>query len=132
MTTPDNAPARVTLQIKRRRREDPVRFIVRLVNDHDEPVDLYLCGREITFDVIVSRTKGPVVWQRLSGQVIQAILRLETLGPLEAIELEDRWDLHDNGGRHVGYGSYEMKAVVLTDGTMSLESPTVMFDVDGR
>ena len=68
MTAPDQAPAKVTLHIKRRRREDPVHFIVRLVNEHDEPVDLYLRGREITFDVIVSRAKGPIVWQRLQGQ----------------------------------------------------------------
>ena len=132
MTTPDNAPARVTVEIKRRRREDPVHFIVRLANEHDEPVDLYLRGRDITFDVIVARAKGPIVWQRLQGQVIQAILRLETLGPLEAIELEGEWNLRDNKGRHVGYGSYEMKAVVLTDDTMSLESPPVLLDVDER
>ena len=133
MLTPDEPPARVTLDIEtRRRRDDPLRFIIRIVNDNDFPVDLYLGGRDITYDVIVSRRNGPVVWQRLEGQIIPAILRIETIGPLESIELVDEWNLRDNAGRHVGTGSYTMKAVILTDGTMSLESPNVAFELHGR
>ncbi|MBI4545302.1 MAG: hypothetical protein HY703_08915 [Gemmatimonadetes bacterium] len=88
---------------------------LRIENTSARAVDLYLMGRPIAFDVIVSR-EDRVVWRRLEGQVVAAILQIRTLAPGEALELRAEWDQRDHAGRAVAPGAYQVAAEVKTDG----------------
>ena len=105
---------------------------VTLENTSSGPVDLYLQGREITVDLEVARAGGQPIWRRLDGEIVQGILALRTLEPGEVIELHAEWDQRDVAGKLVGPGSYTMVARILTDGSMTLESPAVSFNVDSQ
>ncbi|MGK2960587.1 MAG: BsuPI-related putative proteinase inhibitor [Gemmatimonadaceae bacterium] len=95
---------------------DRVAYAVVIRNSGSEPVDLHLQGREPTFDLRVADEAGATVWRRLEGQSVQAILRLDTLGPGEAMTLDDLWDQRDASGEPLPPGSYILQAEVLTDG----------------
>jgi hypothetical protein len=98
---------------------------IRVTNTTAAPVDLYLRGREITFDIVVTDASGAQVWQRLEDEAAQAILQLRTLGPAETIELKDEWNQRTRRGRPVGPGEYTVKGSVVTDGTNLLMSGPV-------
>jgi hypothetical protein len=70
----------------------PVPITLRATNTGAKPLDLYLRGREIAFDITVISEKGGIVWRRLEGRTVPAILQLRTLGPGESLELSDLWD----------------------------------------
>jgi intracellular proteinase inhibitor BsuPI len=70
---------------------DSVPVVLRLVNPTDRPVPAYFLGREIAFDVVVTRENGEAVWRRLAGAVVPSILQVKTLAPGEALELKDSW-----------------------------------------
>jgi hypothetical protein len=88
---------------------------IRLANRTDRTLDLSLRGREIAFDLIVSREDGTVIWRRLEGEVVPAILRLEQLAPGTELVLEATWDGRDQAGRPVPPGSYTLRGEILTD-----------------
>jgi hypothetical protein len=100
----------------------PVPVTLAIENVSGAPLDLYLRGRTIAFDIIVSRAAGDTVWQRLAGEVIPGILRLESLAPAQVLELSDEWDQRDNAGSLVEPGDYSVHAEVLTEGA-PLRSP---------
>lgn len=81
---------------------------LRVRNDGRQAVELYLQGRPIAFDIIVSRADGRVVWRRLEGRTIPAILQVRVLGPGEALELADTW-------RAGAPGRYTVQGILLTD-----------------
>jgi hypothetical protein len=89
---------------------------ITLENVSGRPLDLYLRGRTIAFDIVVLDAVGVTTWRRLEGVVIPAILRLETLTPGQVLELSDQWDQRDNAGRPVGAGDYSVYGEVLTEG----------------
>jgi hypothetical protein len=93
-----------------------VPITLRARNSDDRPIDLYLRGRTIAFDIIVRRSDGEVVWRRLANEIIPAILRLETLAPREVLELHAVWNLDTNAGRAVPSGLYVVQGLLLTDG----------------
>ena len=66
---------------------EPVQLMLRVQNRTRRPLDLYLRGRTITFDVVVSRPGGEVVWQRLRDEIIPAIVHIRTLAAGERLEL---------------------------------------------
>ena len=105
---------------------------MRLENASAQPVELYLRGREITFDFLVADARGEIVWRRLEGEIILAILRLEVLVPGQAIEFGDTWDQRDNFGQPVAPGDYSVRGEVLTDGSSTLESASVTFRIDPK
>lgn len=105
-------------------------IVVTIENTSSDRVELYLRGREITVDLEVSRAGGPLVWRRLDGAVVQSILAVRIVEPGEVMELRAEWDQRDADGTLVGPGSYTMVARILTDGSMTLESTTVSFNVD--
>jgi len=90
-------------------------FRLVLSNDDTMPVVLYLRGREPTFDLRVSGAGGEVVWERLAGAQIQAIIRAETLEPGARREFADRWPLVDRRGLPVAPGEYVLEGALLTD-----------------
>lgn len=89
---------------------------LRAENVSGESLDLYLQGRTIAFDVVVTDADGSVVWRRLEGEVIPAILRIETLEPGATLELEAHWDQRSNIGQPVAPGRYTVHGEFLTEG----------------
>ena len=107
---------RVGLEVPERvRAGEPVRIVLRLENISDRTLDLYLRGRTIAFDVVVTREDGTVLWSRLEDEAIPAILRIETLEPGAVIELEDTWDQRSKGGAPVSAGEYGIRGEILTE-----------------
>jgi hypothetical protein len=102
-----------------------ISIIMCIENTSTEPLELYLHGREPTYDFIVTSGDGDIVWRRLEGQTVQAILRVEVLAPGQALELGDRWNQRDNSGKRVAPGSYVVRGRLLGEGASTLESPAV-------
>ena len=98
------------------RRGAPVPITLRLTNTGDQPLNLYLTGRTITFDIIVTQSDGQVVWRRLDHVASQQILQLKTLAPGETLELQDRWRQRTNAGTSAAAGNYTVTGVIPTDG----------------
>ena len=79
---------------------------LRVENVSPRPVELYLRGRTIAFDVIVARAGGQVVWRRLDGAAIPAIVQLRVLAPGEALVLRATWDQRTGArGNPTAWGS---------------------------
>jgi len=103
---------------------EPVPVTIRVRNVAARPVQLHLMGRTVAFDIVVARAEdGAVVWRRLEGQAVPAILQLRTLAPDEVLELRDRWDQRTNAGARVPPGFYTVRGVVPTDEPRPLETP---------
>jgi hypothetical protein len=94
----------------------PVTFVLRVRNEAAQTTTLYLRGREIAFDVVLTDTNGREIWSRLHDQVVQAIVRVEQVDPGQSIELRHTWNQHDNLGRPARPGEYNVQGLVLTDG----------------
>jgi hypothetical protein len=92
-----------------------VPFTLRVENAGEQPLDLYLRGRVLTFDIVVMSADGRPVWRRLANEVIPAILQLRVLAPGEMLEMRARWDQRDSRGTRVDVGAYQARAAVLTD-----------------
>jgi hypothetical protein len=92
-----------------------VPITLRVRNLGDQPIDLYLRGRTITFDIIVRRDSGEVVWRRLENAIIPAILRIETLPAHGKLELRADWSLETTTGAPVTPGTYAVQGVLLTE-----------------
>lgn len=105
---------------------------MRVENKSGEPLELYLRGREIAYDFVVIASDGGMVWRRLEGQIVQAILRLEVLAPGQVLEFRDNWDQRDIGGKLVPPGLYTLRGTVLSDGSLTLESSAVPLRIDRK
>jgi hypothetical protein len=93
----------------------PVPIAIRIGNTTTRPIELHLQGRTVVFDLIVSRGDA-VVWRRLEGESVTAILQLRMLAPGEVLELKDTWQQVDRAGRRVGPGEYAVSGEIPTDG----------------
>jgi hypothetical protein len=103
---------------------DTVQITVRAINDAGGPLELYLLGRPVAFDVAVARADDrTVVWRRLEGQTIPMVLQARVLAPGDSLELEHAWDQRGNGGEIVGAGTYTVTATIHTD-SKPLTSPS--------
>lgn len=87
---------------------DAVPITIAVRNVTMRTLELSLGGREIAFDIVVSRGND-IVWQRLAGQVVPAILQLKTLQSGESFELHDLWKVN------AGPGNYAIVGSILTD-----------------
>jgi hypothetical protein len=128
MTSPPPTALRLELDVPAEARVAPVPILLRVTNVHDRAVDLYLRGREITFDVIATREDGEVVWRLLEGAIVPAIVRIETIEPNAPLELRAIWPLETRAGAPVPPGVYTLTGVLLTDGP-ALRTPSVMVRV---
>jgi hypothetical protein len=106
---------------------DRVPISIRISNTAQTPVDLYLRGREITVDIVVTDSTGDEVWRRLEGEIIPAILQLKSLASGEVLELTYEWDQTSRRGERAPAGVYGIRASVLTDGSSSLVSNEASF-----
>jgi len=89
---------------------EPVVFTLRLLYTGTDERDAYLRGRDITFDIMVTRDDGAMVWRRLRGAVVPAILHVQTFAPGQSVELRDVWRGCNAPGEYAAVGS------ILTDG----------------
>jgi hypothetical protein len=110
---------------------EPVPVVLRAENVSAGTLDLYLQGRNIAFDVVVTDAGGRVVWRRLEGEIVPAILRIETLEPGAALELEARWDQRSNAGEPVDPGRYTVHGELLTESD-PVVTPTVRLQIETR
>jgi len=99
----------------------------RVENVSGRPLELYLRGRTIAFNVIIMRD-GEVVWRRLDDDAIPAILRLEMLERGGILELTDSWDQRSAKGERVPPGEYTVRVELLTD-REPIVSPVVGFRI---
>lgn len=98
-------------------------------NGTPRTVDLYLRGRAPTFDVIVARSDGAVVWRRLENEIIPAIVSLRTLAAAERLELSTLWDQRTREGSPAAAGEYTARGLLLLEGS-SLETKSVPFRIE--
>lgn len=112
---PDSLRLELLLE-PRARAGEPVRLRLRAQNVTQHALDLYLRGRTITFDVVIARAAGGVVWRRLEGEIIPAIVHLRPLAPGERLEVETVWDQRTNDGRPVEPGEYVAEGSLLVEG----------------
>jgi hypothetical protein len=89
--------------------DQPVRLRLVLENTGDFPIEVGLAASSEAFDIVVETPEGTVVWRRLEGVVIPAVLRLRTLQPGQAIGFVDTWQQTTNDGRAVPTGSYQVR-----------------------
>jgi Intracellular proteinase inhibitor len=104
---------------------EAVPITLRLTNTERKPVTVYLQGRPVAFDVIVTRCDGTPVWRRLDGAVTSAILQVRQLAPGAVIEFSDAWSQQTGGGQSVGAGDYLVTGVVPTDPPAELRTRAV-------
>lgn len=103
---------------------EPVPIVLRVTNVETDSVTLHLLGRTIAFDIIV-RDDGEVVWRRLEGEVLPAILQIRTLAPGESLELRDRWNQRTNAGAAAAPGRYTIQGELPTDAPEPLRTARV-------
>ena len=94
---------------------ESVPIALRLTNPGVRPMDLYLTGRSINFDIIIARPDGEVVWHRLQHVAAQQILQVKHLAPGETLELTDRWHQRTDAGAPLTPGDYVVTGVIPTD-----------------
>ena len=94
---------------------EPVPITLRVENVSGRALDLYLRGRTITFDIVVTDEAGREVWRRLEDEMIPAILRIDTLEPGATLELVEAWDQRSNLGEPVPPGHYRVHGELLTE-----------------
>jgi hypothetical protein len=98
-------------------------------NQTQRVLDLYLRGRSPTFDVVIARPTGEVLWQRLEDEIIPAIVNLRTLAPDERLELRVIWEPRNRDGELLEAGAYSARGLLLTEGE-PLETPPVSFRIE--
>jgi hypothetical protein len=94
---------------------EPIPISLHIENTTDRTLDLYLRGREIAFDLVVTDEQGRIVWRRLEGEIIPAILRIETLAAGASLSFDDTWDQRTNAGGFAPPGRYHVEGQLLTE-----------------
>lgn len=130
----ESAPDSFGLELvlpRRVRTGEPVPITLRVQNRTRHTIDLYLRGRAATFEVVVARPDGEVVWRRLEDEIILAIVHLRALAPAERLELATVWDQRTRQGRPVAPGEYTARGLLLVEGD-PLETRSVPFRIVER
>jgi hypothetical protein len=130
MTTTSPVSLRLELDVPARvASEDSVPLTLRARNTGSRPLELYLRGRVIAFDLVVADQSGAVVWQRLQDQAIPAIVQVKVLGAGDALEFRHTWDLRTNRGRPVPPGRYTVVGLLLRDEVEPFRTPPAQLEV---
>lgn len=108
---------------------EPVPITLRLENVGARPLDLYLRGRTIAFDVLVTRDDGRAAWRRLTGEIVPAIVQHVPLKGGEVLELRTEWDQRGNDGKPVGPGLYSAQGFLPTDALDPLATDPVQLHI---
>lgn len=107
---------------------EPVPIRLRAQNVTQRALDLYLRGRTLTFDVVIARAGGDVVWRRLEGEIIPAIVHLRPLAPGERLEVEASWNQRTTDGKRVEPGEYVAVGLLLVEGE-PLRTPPASLEI---
>jgi hypothetical protein len=116
MVTPEYESLRLQLVIAPEAKRGawvPMTLVVE--NTSARPLDVYLRGRAIAFDLVVTDAAGAVVWRRLGDEVIPAILRIETFAAGARLELRASWDQRAATGEPTAPGDYLVHGELLTE-----------------
>lgn len=105
--------------------DEAVPITLRLTNTSRKPATVYLQGRPVAFDIVISRRDGALVWRRLEGAVIPAVLQVRSLAPGEFLEFSDTWSQRSNLGEAAGPGDYLVTGVLPTDPPAELRTKPV-------
>lgn len=108
---------------------EPVPIVLRLTNRTDRPLTLYLQGRPIAFDLTIRASDGSIVWRRLEGEVVSAILAVQMLEPGATLEFEEQWRQVSNRGASVLPGEYTVTGALPTDKPRPLVSAPTSFRI---
>jgi Intracellular proteinase inhibitor len=123
MTEPGSDSLQVSLEVST---GEPIRFTFRARNAAPRQVALLLRGRSPTLDIEVRQSGSEVVWHRLEGEIIQAIVQVRILEPEEVLEVEAEWDGRLRDGSRVAPGDYQASALLLLE-EGGLASPVTDF-----
>jgi hypothetical protein len=104
----------------------PVPMTLRIRNTGERPITLYLQGRPVAFDLVVAQSGGEVVWRRLEGAAVSAILGVRTLAPGEVLDFKASWKQETRTGRRAAPGDYKVSGSVLTDGEPLRAGPVTL------
>jgi hypothetical protein len=110
---------------------DPVPVTLLARNATERPLELYLHGREVTWDVRVLTPDGTLLWNLLAGTAVPAILRVEILQPGSVLRSGATWDQRTNDGVLVPAGRYHLVAELLTE-SGPLRTPLSTLDIKDR
>lgn len=95
---------------------DPVTVVLRVENISGRPLELYLRGREVTMDLVVTRAgEEAPLWSLLEGEVIPAIIRFQHLDSGGVLEARAAWSRRDRTGTPVPPGEYILRGELLTE-----------------
>ena len=83
------------------------------------------------FDVIVARDDGEIVWQRLEGEIIPAILLVRSIAPTERFELSTVWNQRTRDRKYSRPGNYTARGLLLVEGE-PLETPAINFRIEAH
>ena len=112
---------------------EPVPVTIRITNPTDKPVDAYFVGREVAFDIVVRKAAPPedttIVWRRLFGRAVQAVLQVRTLAPGEILLLRDTWQQLSDAGSRVPAGNYTVQGIVLGQDKEQLRTPALSLEI---
>jgi hypothetical protein len=106
-----------------------VALAIHLTNTGKAPMTLYLRGRPVAFDLIVTDVHGKIVWRRLEKAVTSMVLQVRELPPGKTLTFEEVWTQRTNAGALVQPGEYRVKGEVLTDTDAPLETPVHSFRI---
>jgi hypothetical protein len=101
---------------ERARLGSTIPIVIRLENVGETPLELYLRGRTVAYDILIRDGNGRVVWHRLEGEIVPGIIQVRILNPREALEFSHEWDQRTNRQEVVEAGLYTAEGLVLTDG----------------
>jgi hypothetical protein len=124
----DGSVPALKLELAARPTGSAVAFTFTLHNPGPAPAELYLRGREPVLDVTIRDPEGELIWQRLAGAMIPAIIRLEQLAAGADLVVSCRWDGFRQDGVRAVPGEYEATGALLTDGA-PLVAPAVRFSL---
>jgi hypothetical protein len=110
----------------------PLPIKLRLTNTGARPVELHLLGRDIAFDVVVSREDGSPVWRRLEHAVVPGILQVKVLAPGESLELHAEWRQTTSQGGAASPGIYMLQGVLPTDEPEPLRTTVVRVKITAK
>ncbi|MFN2601815.1 MAG: hypothetical protein ABR582_03540 [Gemmatimonadaceae bacterium] len=106
-------------------------FVFSVSNPTEQAIDLILHGRIPIFDVIVTRDDGEIVWRRLEGEIIPAILLVRRIAPAERFELKASWNQHTRQEEYAEVGTYLARGLLPVEGE-PLETPAIEFRIEAK
>lgn len=130
MSAPQADSLRFVLQAPPEARAgDAVPIVLRVTNPGVRPIELHLLGRDIVFDVVVTREDGSPVWRRLEHAIVPGILQVKVLAPGESLELHAEWRQRTSQRAAARPGRYVLQGVLPTDAPQPLRTPPVQIRI---